>query len=497
VTDQGYSLRLGIPPVELPDFYASMSRMNKASLVSLFEDGIVGAELAADIAVATQQLIERESLPGARRSHDYLDFERDLLAAAGSEASWLHVGRSRQDMLSTGVSLWLRSAHLAFFEDLLVVRQALLDLAARQRETVIPIYTHGVQAQPTSLAHVLLGFLSGLARTASRAMESFSRANRSPLGAGAGTTSSFAINRERLAQLLGFDGLVENAFDANLVAPVDAAIELAQLYAALAVQIGQLTQDLFAQFYLVDSWMSLDPGAMLTGISSMMPQKRNPRVLEVLREHASIVIGSSVSMTLLAHNVTSGMSDVRETVTSVIPAGRMHELLFLSARTVAAMVLGPERSLAEVNRDYSAMTNLAEVLVRSASVPFREAHEFASRLTDYGRQHGLRPPEIAFADADRIYREHSSTGLPLSEAEFAAAIDARQIIATRKGRGGPQRVEVERMLDEAGRQITADQAWMTARRAAIEDADAQLDNAFRSLMNPVGIASEVKRESVR
>ncbi|MBV9322509.1 MAG: argininosuccinate lyase [Chloroflexi bacterium] len=483
MTDQGYSLRIGIPRLELPDFYASMSQMNKASLVMLHEAGIVSTDLASRIAIATQQLIDREQLPGARRSHDYLDFERDLLAAAGPEASWLHVGRSRQDMLSTGVSLWLRAAHLAFFEDLLQVRSGLVDLASRHMDTVIPIYTHGVQAQPTSFGHYLLAFLAGLDRTASRARESFNRANRSPLGAGAGTTSSFLINRERLAQLLGFDGLVDNAFDANLVAPVDSALELVQVFATLAVQIGQLTQDLMAQFYLVDSWLSLDPGAMLTGISSMMPQKRNPRVLEVLREHASIIIGSAESMTLLAHNVTSGMSDVRETVTSIVPAERMHEMLYLLTRTIEAMVVDPRRSLAEVNRDYSAMTNLAECLVQSAHVPFREAHEFASRLTDDGRRRGLRPPEINYADAVELYRACTSSRLPLSEADFAAAIDARNIIATRRGRGGPQAAEVERMLDEATASIAAHRRWLEDQRAATREAESQLDLAFRGLVN--------------
>src|ERR1044071_1810248 len=113
MTDPGYSLNLRTPPLDLPDFFASMSAMNKASLVMLLEQGIISAELAARIGGAVAAIIARENQPGARRSQDYLDFERELLSAAGAEASWLHVGRSRQDMLSTGVSLWLRAAHLA------------------------------------------------------------------------------------------------------------------------------------------------------------------------------------------------------------------------------------------------------------------------------------------------------------------------------------------------------------------------------------------------
>src|SRR5919202_4652682 len=103
MTDPGYSLNLRTPPLQVPDFFASMSGMNKASLVSLLEEGIISADLAARIGRAVSEIIERESQPGARRSQDYLDFERDLLARSGPEASWLHVGRSPQDMLSTGV----------------------------------------------------------------------------------------------------------------------------------------------------------------------------------------------------------------------------------------------------------------------------------------------------------------------------------------------------------------------------------------------------------
>src|SRR6266704_2268434 len=136
MTDPGYSMKVRTPALALPDFYASMSDMNKASLVMLHEVGIISDELSARIGAAVRELITREDLPGARRSHDYLDFERDLIALAGPESTWLHVGRSRQDMMSTGVGMWLRAAHLAFFEDLLPFRRALLGLASRHIDTV-------------------------------------------------------------------------------------------------------------------------------------------------------------------------------------------------------------------------------------------------------------------------------------------------------------------------------------------------------------------------
>jgi argininosuccinate lyase len=482
VTDPGYSMKMRVPRLAMPDFYASMSEMNKASLVMLHEEGIISDELTARIGAAVRRLIARADEPDSSRSHDYLDFERDLIGLAGPESTWLHVGRSRQDMMSTGVSMWLRAAHLAFFEDLLPFRRALLGLASGHIDTVVPTYTHGVQAQPTSAAHYLLAFLDGLERVAQRTTESYDRCNRSPLGAGAGTTSAFALNRERLAALLGFDGIVDNAFDANLVAPIDTTLEFVAVLSTFAILVAQLTQDFHAQFYLAEPWLTIAPGSMLTGISSMMPQKRNPRVLELLREHASVIIGSAQSVMLLAHNISSGMTDVRESVTTVVPLGRVHELLFLCERTIDAVVIDPRRSLAEVNRDYSAMTNLAEHLVQVAGVPFREAHEFASQLTDFGRQHSLTPTQISYSDAARIYHEHAAMPLPLSEAEFARAIDPLDIIATRKGRGGPQRAEVERMLAASSEHLADDTRWLATRRQVAIDARAMLDSAFVKLL---------------
>ena len=466
----------------MPDFFASMSAMNKASLVSLTEEGILPPELAARIGQAIREIVDRESTPGARRSQDYLDFERELIALVGPEASWLHVGRSRQDMLTTGMSLWLAAAHLVVLDDLLAVSQSLRDLAGKHVETVMPTYTHGVQAQPTSVAHYVLAFLGAFDRVAARLTESYTRANRSPLGAGAGTTSAFRLNRDRLAELLGFDGLVDNSFDANLVAPIDATLEFVGILSLLAVQVGQLVQDVYAPFYLSDAWLTIDPASKLTGISSMMPQKRNPRILEPLREHASVILGAAQSMTLLAHNIISGMSDIRETVTTVVPLGRTHDLLVLLDRTVAALVIDPVRSLAEVNREYSSMTALAEFLVQRADVPFRAAHEFASRLTDYGRREGLSPIEIDYAVANQIYQTELGTALPVSPAEFSRALDPLEIVGSRRGRGGPQRAEVERMLGDADRQLAARGAWLGERRAATRAARERLDAAFLSLL---------------
>ena len=197
-----------------------LDRINKASIVMLDETGIVPPALAARIAQGIAQVIVNDRDLPPQGSADYLDYEPRLIAVAGPEASRLHTGRSRQDLAGTIARMNLRDGLLRECEALVTARDRLLLLAERHRETIIPAYTHGVQAQPTTFAHYLLAFGAALARHTERLRQAYARVNRSPLGTAALATSSFPLDRPRLAALLGFEGLVENAYDANHLAPV-------------------------------------------------------------------------------------------------------------------------------------------------------------------------------------------------------------------------------------------------------------------------------------
>ena len=252
-----------------------LDEINKASIVMLAETGIVPRSTAGAIAKGIAQVLGE---PRDERSADYLDYEPRLTAVVGPDASRLHTGRSRQDIASTIARLNLRDGLASVIEALITAREKLLALASRHTETIIPAYTHGVQAQPTTFAHYLLALASAMARSVERMQQVYSRVNRSPLGAAALATSSFPLDRERLAKLLGFSGLVENAYDAKHLGPVDSALEVAGAIAIAAVQIGQFAQDIHAQYAAPQPWFMLAAGE-LTGVSSIMPQKRNPAAL--------------------------------------------------------------------------------------------------------------------------------------------------------------------------------------------------------------------------
>ena len=461
-----------------------LDEINKASIVMLAETGIVPKDVARRIAKGIAEVIENEKAGNEgfapRSSADYLDYEPRLIQVAGQEASRLHTGRSRQDLASTIARMNLRDGLLQVIEALIALRQSILKRAEEHIETIIPAYTHGVQAQPTTFAHYLLAFESALARATERLQETYARVNKCPLGAAALATSSFPLDRNRLAELLGFEGLVENAYDANHLAPIDSALECAAGYSSIALQAGMFAQDIHAQYAEPVPWFMLAAGE-LTGTSSIMPQKRNPAALEQLRAQSSIVMGEMQTMTWVSHNNRPGMFDYR--MYDPVPVVRLLQVIKIYRQVVDALVVNKARALEEVRADYSTTTEIADALLQKAEVPFRTGHHFASKLTDYGRGQGLKLQEIPFAEVQRIYAENANAALPLSETEYADIISAETMVFGRKGLGGPQVVEVARMMAASSTEVEAGIDWQEAQISEFKQAHAIAATVFGELSN--------------
>jgi argininosuccinate lyase len=461
-----------------PEF---LDQINKACIVMLAEAGIVPRATAVRIASGIATVIEQMQASGVpRRSADYLDYEPRLTAVAGADASRLHSGRSRQDIAATIARMNLRDGLLQEINALVIAREKTLALAARHTETIIPAYTHGVQAQPTTFAHYLHALAAALARETQRLQQAYQRINRNPLGAAALATSSFPIDRKRLEVLLGFEGLLENAYDANHLAPVDSALDVASALSIAAVQIGQFAQDMHTQYADPQPWFLLATGE-LTGVSSIMPQKRNPAALEQLRAQSSILLGEMQTVFLISHNNRTGMFDYR--MYDPVPCARALQVLKILQQIMDGLVVNKERALAEVKADYATTTEIADALMLKADVPFRIGHHFASKLTDFGRGNKLKLHDIPYAEAVRIYREQTQETLPLSEAAFREVISAEYMVFGRKGIGGPQLSEVNRMLAEERAGVDADASWVKNSIGHLTRADAVLEQAFTALAN--------------
>ena len=469
------------------DEFYWLGEFNKASLVMVVERGIVPRPLGTKIADAVAKVIDNGELPGAKRPADYLQLEPLITAIAGPDATRMHSGRSRQDIIPTTLRVMQRDRLLELSAKLDEVRGKLLALAARNTDTIVPAYTNGVQAQPTTYAHYLLGFTAVFDRDAERLRQAYARLNLSPLGAAALGTSSFPVDRPRLADLLGFDGVDENSYDAAQLAPMDTGTELVSIAASIAQITGAFVEDIHTQYHETQPWIMLREGR-LTGPSSIMPQKRNPYGLNVTRLQASDVVGDAVTYLFESHNVTPGMPDYKRTDPSRTLDATTDMLTKLSA-LVDGLVIDPARSLAEVDADYSTTTELADTLQREADVPFRLGHHFASELVTFGRSHHLKPADIPYGEAQRIYAEAAhgesiAETLPLSELQFHQTLNARNMVTVAKGLGGPQPVEVARMLAAGKGRLDQDIAWRTGRSESLLAAQKRLNAAFTALRNP-------------
>ena len=467
------------------DNFYWIGEFNNASTVLTTERGIVTPQLGQQIARAVSQVIADGGKPGAPRPGDYLQYEPLLVAVAGPDVTRMHSGRSRQDILATTRRVMQRDRVLDLLAAMDAMRGKLLDLAARHQDTVVPAYTNGVQAQPTTYAHYLLGFAAAYGRDAERLHQAWARLNLSPMGSAALGTSSFPVDRPRLAVLLGFDSVAENSYDADQLAAIDLGAELVGITTATALTTGAFVQDVHTQYHQSRPWIALQEGA-LTGTSSIMPQKRNPYGLNVLRLQASEVVGAGTTFLFEAHNVTPGMPDYKreqsqKALEDAAAMMRLHSAL------LDGLVIDPARALAEVEGDYSTTTELADTLQRVADVPFRIGHHFASALVDYGRGHGLPPAGVPYTEAQRIYRESArafgaeDAALPLDEATFRRALSARGMVEASQGLGGPQPAETARMLAAERARLAADEDWLRARRATLAAARAALDRDFAAI----------------
>ncbi|MER7846139.1 lyase family protein [Kitasatospora sp. NPDC096077] len=467
------------------DTFFWLCRLDKASTVMTVEEGIAPREVGARTAAAIAKVVSDAEAPGADRPTDYLQVEPLVRELVGPDSSRIHSGRSRQDMLPTVYRLLLRDRLVLVHRALGELRTALLTLAERYGSAIVPAYTNGVQAQPTTFGHLLLGYEATLRRSALRLAEAYPRVNRCPLGAAALATSSFPVNRVRLAELLGFDEPVENSFDAAQLSPIDVGFEVAAGAMALALSLGTFVQDVHAQYHHARPWITLDNTDLLSP-STLMPQKRNPVALNRARLLASEVIGDGVSTALAAHNVCSGLTDYKR-AEAQRTLDRTLALLGEVTAIVGGMRLDEGAALDEVRSDYSTTSELANVLQRDCDVPFHVGHSFASALVTYGRGEGLTVERLDFAEARRLYRgiaggfDGVDVELPLTEQQFRAALDPVDMVASYRGLGGPQPAEFRRMLAAARDAVRADTSWLDTTAARLTAAEAALEASFGEL----------------
>ncbi len=325
----------------------------------------------------------------------HLNIEKRLTTLVGDAGKRLHTGRSRNDQVATDIRLYLRHA----IDDLLglikALQSALLDLASQHTNTIMPGFTHLQVAQPVSFAHHLMAYFEMLKRDAERLLDCRKRVNRLPLGAAALAGTSYPIKREMVAELLGFDGVCENSLDA--VSDRDFAIEFTACAALIMTHLSRFSEELIL-------WMNPRFGFIeladrfCTG-SSIMPQKKNPDVPELVRGKTGRVNGHLVALlTLMKGQPLAYNKDNQE---DKEPLFDTVETLTQTLRVYADMITGiqvkPEAMRSAALQGYATATDLADYLVKKG-VPFRDAHETVAVAVRFAEQRSCDLSAISLAE---------------------------------------------------------------------------------------------------
>ncbi|MCB1842117.1 MAG: argininosuccinate lyase, partial [Halioglobus sp.] len=386
--------------------------------------------------------------------------------------------RSRNDQVATDARLWLRDQIELLESEIKQWQAAILKQANAHQATILPGTTHQQHAQPISLSYHLMAYFWAFQRHGMRLAHLKQMTNASPLGSAALAGTPFPIDREQTSQDLGFDGPMPSALDAT--SDRSYVMDALHLCSLIMLDLSRFANEVVLWTTPEFGFLKL-PDHLTTG-SSIMPQKRNPRPLDRLRSAATAVIGSGHTVVLNAHNTNSGMNDYRDGSQVLQTAEHAGEMYRRYKDLMTWLVVIPERALAEIDADYSTMTEVADVLLREAGIAFREGHHYASELTTLGRAEGKRPKDLSDAELGDTWRRVTGSELPLPIARIRAAMDPQAMVASRRGRGGPQPAEVERMLQQHRREIANGREWLRAARAGLSAAARERSQLFESLL---------------
>jgi argininosuccinate lyase len=429
------------------DFDRRLARVDiTASLAHarmLSATGIIGtADLAAIerglSAIAAE--IERGEFAWRRDLEDvHSNIEQRLIALVGDAGKRLHTARSRNDQVATDLRLWLREAIDALAMQIRSLRAALLDLAEKHAATIMPGFTHLQVAQPITFGHHLLAYEAMLARDGERFADCRRRVNRLPLGSAALAGTSFPIDRARVAADLGFEALCENSLDA--VSDRDFAIEFAAASALVMVHLSRFAEELvlwssprFGFVRITDRFCSG---------SSIMPQKRNPDVAELIRGKCARVVGHATALLVLmkAQPLAYNKDDQEDKEPLFDTVDTLADCLAIATDLVSSGIRAvPERMRAAAKEGFATATDLADYLVRKGA-SFRDAHEAVSRAVRHAER---KRQDLADLSLEELRRFAPQIGKDVFD-----VLSLEGSVASRKHPGGTAPAQVRAAIRTA------------------------------------------------
>jgi argininosuccinate lyase len=402
----------------------------------LMRAGVLSAEEADTIVGGLERVrdeIEAGSFVWDRAREDvHMNIEARLVELVGAVGGKLHTGRSRNDQVATDLRLYCRRRGQQALRSIDHFAQRILDQAQAEIDTLMPAYTHLQRAQPSRLSHHLMAWQELLRRDRGRLFDALTRANESPLGAGAVAGSGFALDRLGVARELGFDRPMQNSIDAT--GSRDFLMEIAAALAILGVHLSRIGEEIVIWSSVEFGFLSLSDGFSTS--SSMMPQKKNPDVAELARGKAARGIGSLTALLVLEKSLCFGYGrDLQEDKQPIFEAFE-NAIITLDALSgaVATASFRRDRLRAALLRGHLCATDVADFLA-ARGVPFREAHHVVGALVREADQRGV---ELSELPPSVLVSAHPA----LSGAELRQALDPEAAVERRSLVGGPAKLRV-------------------------------------------------------
>ncbi len=449
--------------------------VNEAHVMALARGKIIDQSDAKKLLRALQSL-EHGIRFGKRVEDIHVLIEESVTHTVGDRIGGkLHTAKSRNDQVVTAIRMAMRSVVVELSTMMLSVETRLLLLAQKHMMSIFPGYTHLQPAQPITFSHYLLSVLDSFLRNNERLTQYYARLNMSPMGAGALAGSSFNIDRRYVARLLGFDGLVENSLDA--VAGRDFILEFIGLSSIIALDLSRLAQDLI--FYSCADVGLLELPDVFTSTSSIMPQKKNPDPLELIRARMARLTGDAMAASTLIHALPTGYNlDFQELTPIVWSSGHtLVSSLKILEDLIPRLRLIPGAT-GKANFLLTSATEIANALVRDFGFSFRDAHRSVGKAVRRAAQKKQTLSELEVEDWNNALH------VTLDDRDLVRiqkATDLEHVVGSYRTLGSPKPGETRRMIRQRSRKLTILKRENDFLQRGLERVEPKLHEACRTL----------------
>lgn len=471
--------KLGDPEQQMRE-YRIYHRFDKAHLVMLAEQGFHKIEDASKMLQALRRM-EQAGIEEVRAGTEAGEHSGEawLITELGEEVGGrIHAGRSSGDFMAVTSRIFIRDYILKLMDASLALRQQLLKLASEHIDTVMPASTWSQHAQPTSFAHYVMSWELSLENDFTRLAQLYERVNMSPAGAAIMTGSRYPINRERTAELLGFDGVITNTryavlgFDGWLGVPAEAFT----VPALMMVNVSGIASELYLWSTTEFSYVEL--ADRYCGTSSIMPQKKNPYTLMWIRGAAARTYGRLTSYLTEMHDMAMGYTrQLAPTLDDVLEATQ------IMTGVLSTLSIKKDRMLANAtNLNWICATDIADLMVLEKGLPFRTAHQIVAILVRIGISRGLTQADVTGQLVDEAAIEYMGKPLGLSAAGLRSALNPAECINARKLTGGPAPERVQEDIARAQARCSDDERARGDIAQRLASAESRLEKAIGKIV---------------